>query len=162
MTAEVLAVESLAQRVRRIHEESGASDPREIAEKVLATLETPDLVRDALTEALPDFVRITVRVSHSGGLGGPRSSKVEAVRNWYERLMSQPVDVSGNGVQWKALRECTRDELLTVAQYRRQIAARNLQTAETYERLAKAMKASQTVGALPQDIVTNILGRAAA
>ncbi|MCU1617354.1 MAG: hypothetical protein JWO98_4894 [Frankiales bacterium] len=155
------APESLAQRVRRIHQESGSADPRELAEKVLATLDSPDALRSALSEALPDFVRITVRTAHQGGMAGPRSANVEAVRGWYERLMSQPVDVSGNGAQWKSLRECTRDELLAVAQYRRQVAARNLQTADSYERLAKVMKPGQTVGALKQDIVTNVLGRAA-
>lgn len=154
------ADESLAQRVRRIHQEAGSADPREIAQKVLADLASPEDIRAALAEALPDFVRITVRVSHGGGLAGPRSSKVEAVRGWYERLMTQPVDVSGNGAKWKALRECTRDELLSVAQYRRQIAARNLRTADAYERLAKVMKAGQMVGEVKQDIVAKTLGSA--
>jgi hypothetical protein len=154
--------ETLAQRVRRVHTESGLADPREIAEKVFAEIgQDREAIRAALSEALPDFVRITVRVAHGGGIGGPKSSKVDAVRGWYERLMNQPVDISGSNGQWRALRDCTRDDLVSVAQYRREAAARNLQTAEAYERLAKVMKAGVKVGDLSRDLVANTLGRAA-
>lgn len=170
--------ETLAQTVRRMHRETGSADPRELAEKVLATLDTPAQVRDALAEALPDFVRNVVRTAHSGSLialsravtppaptagkgPGSSSARVGAVRAWYDRLLSQPVDVSGNRGEWKAMRECTREDLLTAAAYRRDVAARNVATADAMERLAAVLGDGQTVGDLAQATVTGALGRAA-
>lgn len=156
--------ESLAHRIRRIQHESGSVDPRELADKVLATLDSQESIREALAECLHEYVRVVIRTGRNGAMSSApsRSAKVDAVRDWYERLLAQPVDVSGGGGQWKALRDCTRDDLLSVARHRREAAARNLQTAELYERLAKLMKGDATVGTLSQDVVQGVFGRAAA
>lgn len=153
---------SMAARVRSFQESTGSADPREIASKILTDLEDHEL-RAVLEVVLPEYVRQVMKTGRNQAASSPpASSKVSAVRDWYERLMGQPVDVSGGHGQWKSLRECTRDELLAVAQYRRETAARNLATAEKYESLAKLLPARKTVGQLPTDVVASVFGRAAA
>jgi hypothetical protein len=71
-------------------------------------------------------------------------------------LLSQPVDVSGDRVQWKALCDCSRDDLLCTIRYRREIATRNLQAAAMYE-LADRMTIWQTGADLSDDVVTAVL-----
>lgn len=153
---------SVRALVRQVQDETGSADPREIASKVLADI--PDeLLRPLLAEVMPEYVRQVMKGGRHSATGAPpASSKVAAVRGWHERLMSQPIDVSGGKGEWKALRDCTRDELLAVAQYRRETAARNLATAEKYEALAKILPAKKTVGQLAADVVASVFGRAAA
>lgn len=155
--------ETLAQRVRRVQLETGSVDPRELAAKVMASLD-PDEIRDAFAEALPEYVRVTMRsVRNRTMTTVPQSSaKVAAVRGWFERLLSQSIDVSGDGGRWKALADCTRDDLLAAAEHRRAIAAKNLHTAETYERLADLLTDDATVSQLDAGAVADALGRAAA
>lgn len=154
--------ETLAQRIRRIQQDTGSVDPHELADKVLADLDSEEITA-ALREALPEFVRVTVREvrNHVTSSAPSTSAKVGAVRAWYERLLAQPIDVSGDGGKWKALRDCTRGELLAVSRHRRQIAAKNLQTADMYERLAKLMHGHMTVGELQPDMVTTAFRRPA-
>ncbi|MGZ6838288.1 MAG: hypothetical protein ACXVGE_20690 [Blastococcus sp.] len=154
---------TLASLIRRVHEESGSADPREIADKVAASL-NPDDLADALAEALPEYVRVTIRTVRNRTMGSaPQgSAKVAAVRSWFERLLAQSIDVSGDGGQWKTLADCTRDDLLTAARHRRAIAAKNVHTAETYERLAALLKKGATVAQLDPASVAGVFGRAAA
>jgi hypothetical protein len=161
---ETETAESLAQIVRRVHEESGLADPRELAEKVLAEItHSPDLIRSALAESLPEYVRVTMRMVRNQTMAGaPPSAKVAAVRGWFERLLTQSIDVSGDGGKWKSLAECTRDDLLSAAAHRRAIAAKNLHTADTYERLAGLLDDDATVGQLDPSAVADVFGRAAA
>lgn len=154
----------LRARIRAAQEACASDDPREIAAKFLAEVEDAEL-RDVLGEVLPEYVRQLMKSGRHGAMSAPpaagRSSKVDAVRTWHERLMAQPIDVSGGKGRWKSLRDCTRDELLAVAQHRRQVAAKNLATADRYEALAKVLPAGKTVGQLPADAVANVFGRAA-
>lgn len=150
-------------RIRAVVEVTSSSDPREIAAKLLTDIDDADL-RDILAEVLPEYVRVILKNGRNSAMSpapaGP-SAKVAAVRSWHERLMAQPIDVSGDGGRWKALRDCTRDELLQVAQHRRIVASKNLAVADRYEALAKVLPTGKTVGQLPADAVANVFGRAA-
>jgi hypothetical protein len=159
---------SIWNRVRRLQVSTGSSDPRELAEKLLAELTAAEL-RSALAEVLPEYVRQVMKSGRNKATAAPSQSspsspswRVAPVRDWYEQLMAQPIDVSGGQGRWKSLRECTRDELLTVAQHRRETAARNVATAKKYEALARVLPASKSVGDLPADTVASVFGRAAA
>lgn len=157
---------SIRVRVRRIQDETGSVDPREIAGKLVAELSDADL-RDALAESLPEYVRQVMK-------GGRNSARVlpparstsprnaAAAQRWFETLLTQPVDVSGGQGQWKALRDCTREDLLVVARHRRELAAKNSAIANRYEALAKVLPAGATVASLPEDTVVNVFGREAA
>ena len=160
--ATVEAAESLAQLVKRTHEQTQLQDPRELASAVLSAIADADL-RAMLAVALPEYVRQVVKGDRNRATSGAPapSAKVAAVRDWHARLMASPVDVAGDGSQWKALAQCTRDDLLNVARHRRDTAARNLAIADRYESLAKVLPVGKTVGELPQEAVHGVFGRTA-
>lgn len=134
--------DTMRARIRKVQADTGSSDPHEIAAKLIS-----ELTEDELVAAVAAFVRINMNAERRGTYTAvpQASAKVGAVQSWYEKLLDQSVDVSGDQGQWKRLADCTRDDLLQIAKYRRDVAARNLATAEKYEALAKGMKANQTV-----------------
>lgn len=164
----------LADRVREIHERTGIADPRELAAKLLDELVEHEL-HDVLAEVLPLYVRDVMRTTRGSVMGSSfaatsasarrstatpvpqqQSSKVAAVRSWYDQLMSQAIDVSGSRGQWKALRDCTADDLRTAASYKRDVALRNVTMAEQYEKLAALVPHNGTLGKADPNAVSAI------
>ncbi len=162
---------TLTDLIRHVQNQSGLVDPHEITHQVIADLHEHMTTEDALHEALPHLVRQVMRTGRLDVMRGPHATrpsgssggKVAAVRTWHEQFLAQPVDVSGNGGHWKALRDCTRDDLLAVAQHRRKVAAANIATAALYEALASHLTGpTATVACLPEALVASVCTEAAA
>lgn len=155
---------TLRQRVRELQASTELSDPRDIADRIIADL-TPHERTFALAEALPPYVRECLGASrmHARMPAPSSSAKVGAIRAWGERLLALSVDVSGEGGEWKRLADCTRDELLVVASYRRKQAERNVATAVQYEKLAARLDEADvaTVADLTADDLADVFGRSA-
>lgn len=163
---------TLADLVHQLQADTDLADPREIAAKLLSSLKGHMTETEALAEALPTYVRTVIRTGRHAVMEGHPSpgfartpgvsgGKVASVRSWYQTFLRQPVDVSGNGGRWKQLGDCTKADLLHIAQHRRALAAANLSTAAVYEHLADELDDEQTVATLGESVVTAALGRAA-
>lgn len=136
-------------------------DPSEITTEVLNRI--PD---DAHGEALSQSLRQYVRLVMGSGRTVPEkpvippgatSKKVARIRAKFAAELAQRVFV-GDG--WKMLRDCTKRDLLFLANDRRRVAKENEAVAEKYERLATVVGRG-TVGDLDSAILADTLGRAA-
>lgn len=130
-------------------------NPRETAKSILATtdLADPDEIAEAIFRATPkgsiagayrallrDVAREEIRFGRMADEPAARkpnnSSKVAAIRAGHEAFFAQRVYANGD---WKLLGDCTVADVLDLAAQRREIAAKNLATAEKYEALAERM-----------------------
>lgn len=154
----------LRARVRDIIADTDLADPQDIAATIIADL-NPDDYPAVLAEALPQYVRQIMGAyrMQSHGAIPPSSAKVDAVRAWWARVLSEAVDVSGGGGEWKRLGDCTAPDLLAVATFRREMAARNMATARQYEALAARLDEAgcKTVADLDPADAGAVFGRAA-
>lgn len=151
---------SLRLRIRQIVENSETADPKVIADEVLASISTEEAVA-ALTECLPEYVRVVVqsdgrRRAPAAGLG--RSWKTEAAKAYAQKILRQRVDVSGVGVGWKFLAECTSDDLDAVASNRRKQADELVSTAAWFEKIAALLDehSVETVKDLPEAVLSSL------
>lgn len=159
MTAST-ATESLRDRIKRIMDVSAASDPKVIAEEVLATVTTGEAV-ELLNECLPPYVRHVVQTAgkQTAPSAGPgRSWKVAAAKAYAEKLLRRRVDVAGDGTGWKFLAECDAEDLASVAALRRKQAEELVETAAWFEKIAGllAEHESETVNDLPEPVLVSL------
>ncbi len=138
-----------------IHEErenNPSPDPHVIAAAVLAQV-PDDHLRDALAYCLPAVVRLSgPRLSGSATpLGAPTRSRKVDLQKWYFATLNKPLEVGDDEREWKFLRDCTRDDVLRAAAYRRNLAAANLVQAERLETLAEKMRVHRAVTAADLD-----------
>lgn len=147
--------------IREVLDSTELADPTEVADEVYRRI--PDGAHGrALGEALRTFVRVEM------GSGrtvpdkptvppGASSKKVARIRAQFQAQLQQRVFT---GAGWKLLRDCTKKDLLFLANDRRRIANENVSVAEQYERLATVV-GKGTVGDLDNAILADTLGRAA-
>lgn len=114
-----------------------------------------------------DAVQPTSRTDHGlidthSAPVGPRakqpfraSRKVSAIRQHSAEVTRWLADAVSGLDAWKSLGECTYDDLMNSAEYRRQLAAGNLAQADRYAQLADDLKAAgaATVADLPDDVL---------
>lgn len=148
---------SLRMRIKQIMAASLVADPKQIAEEVLGTISTGEAVA-ALTECLPDFVRIIVhseRQRTPATKGPAKSWKTEGAKAYAEKLLRQRVDISGNGTGWKFLAECDEDDCISVAEKRRQQATDLEDMAAWFEKVAATLAEHKaaTVAELPESVL---------
>ena len=159
MTA-VKSAFSLRSRIKQIVEQSTTADPKVIADEVLDSITTSEAAF-ALAECLPDFVRIVVNLEgrrRSPSAGPGKSWKTEAAKAYAQKLLRQRVDVSGKGIGWKFLAECTSGELDAVAAHRRQQADDLVSTAAWFEKIAALLDehSVETVKELPEAVLSSL------
>src|SRR5690348_6392206 len=105
-------VDTLRSRIRKIQDDTGLLDPHQIAPKLVGLLS-----QDEIVDAVASYIRVLMNTSRRGAVAATpqASAKVAAVQSWYEKMIDQVVDVSGDQGQWKRLAECTRDDILAIA-----------------------------------------------
>lgn len=157
---------SLRHVVHDVLTETDLADPSDVANAVLARI-PEDLSRVALAQALRGYVR---QVIGQARMTRPeqdteqkptgRSWKRDALREgWRDRLHDRTHVENG----WKLLAECTYEDLLAAAAERRDLAERNLASAQQYEKWASLVSeyGVETFGDLPAAVLAEALGRAA-
>lgn len=134
-------VRSLRTMVLDLIESTDLSDPREIADAVLAG--ASDAERDAmLAAAVASEVRLILcghRKSPTGAAPkrpAARSAKVRAIRDAWQMMLRGRYSVGG---AWKPLAEFTVEDAQAVAAERRAQAAEAIVWAERFDALAKAI-----------------------
>lgn len=112
-----------------------------------------------LTEAQPAVAR---PVKLPAPVLPVRSAKVAGIRDWWTRELRNPIHVGGK--QWVRLGDCTFDDLMFAAAERRDLAERNAARAESFGKLAEAVKAAGVgrVRDLPTDVLSAHFAGAAA
>lgn len=132
----------LGPLVRRVVKASRAADPQMIAVEVMGEIEPEDFPV-ALLQALREVVRVEItrqRETLPGvvpvGLTGKARSA--AVRHAWAKVLE---GLERNAVgAWVHLREFTREDLLSAADFRVKLAADNQSKAEQYRHLADLME----------------------
>lgn len=136
--------------IAAVLESTDLSDPHEIAAEVVRRLSAKEL-RSALTEVLPDFVRVTMsrgRMLNPAPLAPKSSSKVAACRtHWATRLVT-PLFVDG---AYKRFGDCTAVDLKAVSLSLRVSADRSNAKADYYDSVAAALPEGATVSVLGED-----------
>lgn len=126
-------------------ESSPVADPHVVAEHVVKRINDHDL-RAALAACLPDYVR---NIAHQPGTsptpGDAAASTSSPSRKWaasneWATYLRERICVDAAGRTWKFLGECTGDDLLSVARFRRTQAGALLLRAERFEALAEKMR----------------------
>lgn len=148
--------------LREAIENSADPNPQKAAHELAMGL-PDDCLRPALVDALcalaPTLAGTNRRKVFAAAAQSAKPSQPSKPSKWhnkgaeqYQRLIAQTLKTA-NG--WKELRDCTRDDLLFAAQYRRDHAAATIAQAETFEAIADAMAQHQvrTAGDLPPDVI---------
>lgn len=148
---------SLVRLIRETHEETGAADPGEIAEKVLAQLPR-NMIRVALTETLRSYVVKVLSNDRSTSASSPGPSRAGVVRDWYKTWIHQPMFT---GEEWKPLGECTAEDVLGAVSERREHATRTNLVADQLQKVADEVRNRHLtfVSQLPPDVVAQVTGR---
>lgn len=148
---------SLAAIVRELLDSSDEANPHALAADLLGSL-SDDVLRAALLVCLPDYIakqchRASTRTPAQAP-GSARWDNVAAVASdgLFRRRLWTP---SG----WKHLGDCSRADLLGIAEQRQELAEANAAAAENFTRLANAMKRdkAERVGDLPVERVRRLL-----
>lgn len=148
---------SLRDAVASVLDTSDLASPEDVASKVAENVPSK-AVRSVLTEALTTYVRVHMGERRRSNviLNGDeqrkqsaRSSKVAAIRDSWSAALRDRVHVEDG---WKALGECTYDNLMFAASERQEMARRNAAQAEKYESLAHKLRSAgvERVADLPQ------------
>lgn len=129
-----------------------------------AKLVPDDQLRAALDELMPDAVREEIRRQRADLPSGepaeqPVSRKrrgAPAYRDWLRR----PVSLDHAKADWRFLGDCTRDEVLRLAELAGEVAQKNLAMQARWERLADRMAkvGAATVADLPAEMLAEVLG----
>lgn len=131
---------------QKVLDTTTSSDPRVIAQEVLAVIPDEDL-RECLGVALVQYVSVRVTRNRMGvpvelptvpARPPAVSSKVNAIRDHWGAFLAERVQVEGT---WKRVADCTVSDVEALAQERREVAARNAAHAKRFEKLAREMQA---------------------
>ncbi|BAU32500.1 hypothetical protein [Microcella alkaliphila] len=128
--------------------------------KAIKPADYPAMLRSAIREQLVSAAG-DLRRKATGPIKPGHSRKQELIRTeWWPKFLDQNIPVDGIV---KRLRDCTAEDLLTVAGARRKLANEALYRVQQFEHLAAAMRASRakTLGDLSADVASPILERAA-
>lgn len=87
-------------------------------------------------------------------------SKAAAMRAWWRRELDKRVHVGPASEDWKVFGDCLFEDLMFMAQERRDLAARNSAKAEEYAQLADVLKAHDVkqVRDLPEEVLRTWAG----
>lgn len=130
----------------------GTETPSLLAEQVLATL-PPEHVLDALCAALPGYVAV-VMGDHRRRPMVPQNQSPKVARaiasNW-QRICRAPIHIADN--VYKALGDCTYDDLIFAETERVSLAAKHAAWAERYRRYAHLLREHgvKTIADLPEE-----------
>lgn len=135
--------------------DSGMSDPKEVANEVLRVV--PD---DVIVAEMLGLIHAAARQRVHSRMGNTSinnngKSRSDRIREHYARFMKNPL----RGVDgWKALGDCTFDDLMYAAQVRRHQAELNLGEAKRFEKLAEMLtiKGIKTVDQLGVDELVEV------
>ncbi len=172
----------LGRTVRAVLAESDTVNPDDLAGEVLARIPRQERAR-ALKQALPQFVRAESRRSGgsfalpadppggqghidtqtspaAGGRTSSRSTKVAGIRDWFEQVKRQRINV-GDG--YRFLAECTIPDLEAAAAIREDHARATHNRAVQLRAIAALMSehGAATVADLPDAVLRPVLGDAA-
>lgn len=148
--------------------QSGLSDPREIAERMVES--ASDEQREAwLMESLPKLVADVLRSDRNHALVEAelptpkkkgrrmpsRSAKVAGVRDWWAQFLESRISVGGS---WKPVGEMTADDLHVVVAERRAHAAATVAQADRFAAILALMSeyGAATVADLPRASVEQV------
>lgn len=150
---------------------SPATDPEIILKAVVGTL-SDDECRDTLLgpvgrAAVVDAMRMRARHALSSRpvseepapAGAPKSGKWANAQRSIESTLHERVYVPGRGHVW--LSDCTRADLLAMAEQRHELARQNTHAAERFEALAALLpvsKPDRTLGEVPPHKIAEVLG----
>src|SRR5262245_58955494 len=131
-------------------EDTDLAEPTDIAAEV-ARRKPRAVLRDAYETALVGYVRVVNNEHRRHNVIIRPSAKVAAIRSAWQRSLRDRVEFVGG---WKLLGDCTYDDLMAAAKYRRQLADRNQAMATAYEALAHRLTAAgvATAGDLPEPV----------
>jgi hypothetical protein len=137
---------TLRDLVLKVLAETDLTDPVALANEV-ATLTPPDKMDEFYRLALAGFVRtVNNDVRRSNVIINPTrympSAKVTAIREAHERSLRDRVFM---GADSKMLGDCTYDDLMNAAKFRKELADRNLILAKRYEELAARLLSENVV-----------------
>lgn len=144
--------------VREVAARSTTADPPSIAKQVLDRIERRNS-RVALEQALPTIVQHVISrgrsavdaepttgqgrfVNQRTNVGGGRSAKVAAIREWWRAQLNTPLAVGPARSDWKFLRDCTATDLDYAAGLREELARSNALAAERMRKLAEDLRAA--------------------
>lgn len=175
--------------IREVLRSSTMADPGDVADEVMRRI-PKSMIRTALVQVLRDAVRNVMgaeRNKSSGPAHAPetqpalrmadpgaepevyvppkpnRSFKVSAIRDGWQKRLTDRIHVGESARDWKLLKFCTYEDLLFAANERRGIADSNAAVARQYDGWARLMNEHEvaTFGDLPAEALISALGRAA-
>jgi hypothetical protein len=112
--------------------------PQEIATYAAAQVPQKEL-RDCLAEALVDLSRILIGTGRRDALDGAvgnNSPKMQDRALWWTQMLTERVNIGG---EWKALGDCTLDDLAACIAEREKLIGRISDQIDNYRRLQKLM-----------------------
>lgn len=145
----------LREQVRAKLREGRLIDPHDIAREMAGAM-TDEELRDLAADLLANVVREQIRAERShGGRASSGSPRWDAVKEARSRL-----DCAWSiGIEWKRLRDCTRDDVEhLIADYAKRADA-NAAWRDAFQHIVDEMRGRdvQTVGDLPADFVEGTL-----
>lgn len=181
---------NIRQLVRDVLRSSTMADPGDVADEVMRRI-PKEMMRAALAQVLREVVRQVMgeerQANRSGGgisteppqqtplsvapsqptntapRVANRSFKVNAIRDGWQKRLTDRIHVGQSARDWKLLKFCTYDDLLFAATERRGIADSNATAARQYDMWARLINEHDvaTFGDLPAEALMSALGRAA-
>lgn len=171
--------------IREVLRSSTMADPGDVADEVMRRI-PKSMVRTALVQVLRDAVRNVMGAERAKSSGAQhahesqpdlpvadpevytpptpnRSFKVSAIRDGWQKRLTDRIHVGDTARDWKLLKFCTYEDLLFAATERRGIADSNAAMARQYDSWARLMTEHDvaTFGDLPAEALISALGRAA-
>ncbi len=144
----------LRATVREVLETTQIADPGLIADEVVRQI-PKSAVGDVLRITLRDYVRVVILQERMKAPAAPppqQQTKATRIHHW-SRVLNRRECVA-EGV-WKLFADLTRDDLLALAEGRRQQAQQLAAKADHYDRMAKLVEQHhvERVGDLPEDVL---------
>lgn len=156
----------LWQLVNKVAEDPSLETPQQIARETIKHIPVQAL-RTALEVTLTGYVRgylsqtrsgrPTMRELRSGVVNSGRSAKVAAIRDTYKRALDGRYHVAPG--KWKRLRECTKIDVLAIAEERLRMAENNRKSAMKFKLIAKLMEQFEVerVEQIPEERLESVL-----
>lgn len=146
---------NLTTLVRAVLDDCDETDPRLIADLVIARL-TKDDVAGVLHQVMVGYVASVMARSRTGAIPPVASLKVAGVRDAHAAWLRERVSVAPN--VYRMLGDCSVADLRYAAMIRRTLATENLTAADQFDTLADALVKAKatTVRDLPARTLTSL------
>ncbi len=145
----------LRATVREVLDSTRIADPGLLADEVVRQI-PKSAVADVLRITLREYVRVVIGQERMKAPAAPtpqqQQTKATRINHW-SRVLNRRECVA-EGV-WKLFADLTRDDLLALAEGRRQQAQQLAAKADHYDRMAKLVEQHhvERVGDLPEDVL---------